>query len=153
MSSVVVITPIIIANWPAIAAAVTAAMGTMGFATARAAESDLHAAAHTATREDIELDDSEILPDAAGTNEELVVEREGVRATFSRDARGTLRVCMEGVGYSKDELRRIGEELVGRVTQQYVYHRVVTELKERNMTIVNEEVTEDRSVKIRVRNW
>ena len=42
---------------------------------------------------------------------------------------------------------------MGRVTQQYVYNRVVNELNDRQMTIVGEEVTEDQSVKIRVRNF
>ena len=125
----------------------------MGFAVARTSESQGRTAAETKTREEIEVDDAEILQQAGGTEEELVVEREGVRAVFRRDARGALRVCMEGEGCSKAELRRIGEELVGRVTQQYVYHRVVSELKDRKMTIVDEEVAEDRSVKIRVRNW
>ena len=60
---------------------------------------------------------------------------------------------MEGAGHSKAELRRIGEELINRVTQQYVYHRVVTELKERNLAIVDEEVDQDRTIRIRVRNW
>lgn len=152
MSTVVLITPVIIANWPMIAAAVTAAVGTMGFAVARNAASQANMAG-TKTREEIEVEDAEILQQAAGTDEELVVEREGLRAIFRRDARGALRVCMEGDGYSKAELRRIGEELVGRVTQQYVYHRVVSELKARKMTIVDEEVAEDRTVKIRVRNW
>jgi hypothetical protein len=76
-----------------------------------------------------------------------------VRAVFTRDARGALRVCMEGTNHSRSELRRLGQELIDRVTQQYVYHRVVTELKARNMTIVDEEVAEDRTVKIRVRSW
>jgi predicted phosphoribosyltransferase len=60
---------------------------------------------------------------------------------------------MEGTNQSRSELRRLGQELIDRVTQQYVYHRVVTELKARNMTIVDEEVAEDRTVKIRVRSW
>ena len=47
----------------------------------------------------------------------------------------------------------MGEELLGRVTQQFVYHRIVNELKDRNMAIVSEEVSEDRTVKIRVRNY
>ena len=68
-------------------------------------------------------------------------------------AAAALRVCMEGKGHSKAELRRIGQELVDRVTQQYVYHRVMTEMKQRNMHVVSEEVAEDRTVKIRVRNW
>jgi hypothetical protein len=106
-----------------------------------------------ANRAEIELDESEILEGSGGSGEEIVVQKEDVRAIFSRDARGALKVCVEGHGRSKSELRKIGEELIGRVTQQYVYHRVVTELANRNMAIVNEEVSEDRTVKIRVRNW
>jgi hypothetical protein len=60
---------------------------------------------------------------------------------------------MEGTGYSKADLRRIGQELIDRVTQQYVYNRVVTELKSRKMTVVSEEVAEDRTVRVRVRSW
>jgi hypothetical protein len=152
MSTVIVLTPIIIANWAAIAAAVTAAVGTLGFAEVKETESQRSHVDET-TREEIEVDNSEILGNAAGRSEEIVVEREGLRAVFSRDARGTLRVCMEGKGYSKAQMREIGQEMVDRVTQQYVYHRVITELQQRNMHVASEEVAEDRTVKIRVRNW
>ncbi len=151
MSTVLVITPILIANWPAITAAVAAAVGAMGFASAH--EGGSLSGVTGTTREEIEVEDSEILDAAAGTADEIVVERDGVRATFSRDGRGALRVCMEGGGLSKAQLRKLGNELVGRVTQQYAYHRIVTELKQRNMTIVDEQVTNDQTVKIRVRNW
>jgi hypothetical protein len=153
MSTVVVVTPIIIANWSAIAAAVTATVGALGFTIVKSGERAAAQVANSRTRAEIEVEDSEILQEAAGTAQEIVVERDGVRAVISRDARGALRVCMEGEGHSKADLRRMGEELVGRVTQQYVYHRVVSELKERHMSIVDEQVTEDRTVKIRVRNW
>jgi len=153
MSTVMVITPIIIANWPAITAAVTAAVGTMGFAALQEAHSVDRARTSATNREEIEIEDSEVLQAAAGTAEELVVERDGVRAVFSRDARGALKLCLDGGGLSKSQLRKLGEELIGRVTQQYAYHRIVTELKERNMTIVDEQVTKDQTVKIRVRNW
>jgi hypothetical protein len=151
MSTVLVLTPIIIGNWPMIMAAVTAAAGTLGFTAARTAEAVAQQEAATASREEIEVENSEILAAAAGTEETIVIQREGLKATFTRDARGSLRVCMEGKGHSKRELRRIGQELVDRVTQQYVYHRVVSELKSRHMNIVDEEVTADRTVKIRVR--
>ena len=85
-------------------------------------------------------------------SQELVVERDGIRAVFTRDEHGALRLCIEGEGFSKSQLREIGEELIGRVTQQFVYHRLMTELKERHMNVVEEEVTEDRTIKIRVRN-
>ena len=153
MSTVMVITPILIANWPAITAAVAAAVGAMGFASIQEGEISTGISSTTRNREEIEVEDSEILEAAAGTGEEIVVERDGVRATFSRDARGALRVCMEGGGLSKAQLRKLGNELIGRVTQQYAYHRIVTELKQKNMTIVDEQVTKDQTVKIRVRNW
>ncbi len=152
MSTVVVLTPIIIANWPAITAVVGAAVGALGFSAVQAVETEASQVTAT-TREEIEVDNSEILANTAGCGEKIVVEREGLRAVFSRDGRGSLRVCMEGKGYSKAKLREIGQELVDRVTQQYVYHRVITEMKERNMHVVSEEVAEDRTVKIRVRNW
>jgi hypothetical protein len=153
MSTVIVLAPIIVASWPAITAAVTAAIGTMGFTLARAAVPEQRLQIKEKNRTEIEVEDSEILQATAGTGQELVVERDGVKAIFSRDPRGALKVCMEGTGYSKSELKKIGEELLGKVTQQYVYHRIVTELKERKMSIVDEEITEDRTVKIRVRNF
>jgi hypothetical protein len=152
MSCVLVVAPLVIGSWPAITAAVTAAIGTMGFTLANQAANQRQRS-DGKIRAEIEVENSEILEGTGGTGEELVVERDGIRAVFTRDARGALRVCMEGHGCSKSELKRLGEELVGRVTQQYVYHRLVTELKQRNLAIVDEEVAEDRSIKIRVRNW
>ena len=152
MSTVLVVTPILIASWPAITAAVSAAVATMGFTVAQDAVAQANQGSGM-SREEIEIEDSEILEGAVGTDQKILVERDGIRATFSRDARGGLRLCMEGHGMSKSQLRELGDELLGRVTQQYAYHKIVTELKNRNMTVVDEEVTVEKSVKIRVRNW
>jgi hypothetical protein len=157
MSCVVVISPLVIAGWPIISAAVTGAVASMGFniiQSASAAENSHMALRNQnqgTTRVDIELEESEVLQDSVG-EERIVVERDGMRAIFTRDERGALKLCMEGEAVSKSELKRIGEELINRVTQQFVYNRVVTELKQRNMTIVDEQVSADRTLKIRVRN-
>jgi len=153
MSCVCVVTPLVIAGWPAISAAVTAAVGTMGFALAKdSGRRHPRLQSDNKTRAEIEVPQSEVLEGAGGSSEELVVEKDGIRAIFSRDPRGALRVCMEGEGLSKSELKKIGEELIGRVTQQYVYHRLMTEMKNRNMIVVDEEVSADNAVRIRVRN-
>lgn len=152
MSSVIVIAPLVVASWPVIVAAVSAAIGTSGFTMARAASATQDPLSRV-NRAEIEVEDSEILGAAGGVHQSIVVERDGVRATFSRDARGALKICMEGSLLSKVELQKIGEELLGRVTQQYAYHRIVTELKERNMTIVDEEIAADQTVKIRVKSF
>jgi hypothetical protein len=151
MSAVIVVTPLVIGSWPIITAAVTAAISSMGFSLVQAGQ-PIRQAARSRAREEIEVDDSEILAESGGLRQELVVERDGLRAVFTRDERGALRLCLEGDGFSKSQLREIGEELIGRVTQQFVYHRLMTELKERHMNVVEEEVSEDRTIKIRVRN-
>jgi hypothetical protein len=151
MGACILIAPVVIASWPAITAAVTAAVSAMGFSLV--GSSGQESAVQTGNvRTEMEVEDSEILEGTAGTAEQLVVERDGVRATFSRDARGALKLCLDGRGMTQQQLRKIGEELIGRVTQQYAYHRIVTELKERNMAIVDEQVTADRTVKLRVRS-
>lgn len=154
MSSIIVITPLIIANWSVITAAVTAAVASTGFSLVTAAASGAHLPEKVdrKARAEIEVDDSEILQEAASVGGELVIEREDVRIVFTRDVRGALRMCVEGERHTKAELRRIGEEILGRVTQQYVYHRVVTALAERRMAVVDEHVDADRTVRLRVRN-
>lgn len=153
MSTVIVLAPVVVASWPAIAAAVSAAVGSAGFAMARREDEIGNEEVSTQHRAEIEIENSEILGDAVSGAEEIVVQRGDITARFSRDARGALKVCVEGGRLSKGELRAIGEDLIGRVTQQYVYHRLVTEMKGRNMAVVHEEVDADRTVRIRVRNW
>jgi hypothetical protein len=152
MSSILVVTPLVVASWPLMSAAITAAVGTMGFAAAQNQGARVRQIIDPKTRAEIELEDSEILAGSAGSGEQMIVERDGIRAIFSRDARGALKLCVEGTGQSKAELKRIGETLVGRVTQQYAYHRLVSELKERRMTILDERVGNDEAIHIRVRS-
>ena len=154
MCTIICLAPIIVVSWPILAAVVVAAAGTLGFTVSQGVAAGAEQSAHAKACAEIEVRESEILPSADGTGEQLVVEREGLRAVFSRDGRGALRLALTGNAVSQTELRRIGDELIGRVTQQYVYNRLVTELKqERKMTVVDEEVMEDRSVRIHLRNW
>ena len=152
MSSVLVVTPLIVASWPLMSAAITAAVGTMGFAAAQNKGPRVRQLTDAPTRAEIELEDSEILAGSAGTGEQMVVERDGIRAIFSRDTRGALKLCVEGHGHSKAKLKEVGESLIGRVTQQYAYHRLMSELKDRNMMIVEERVGQDQAIHIRVRS-
>jgi hypothetical protein len=148
MSAIIVVTPLVIGSWPTIAAAVTAAVGSLGFAAVRD-DARVTDKFETKTRTEIEVEDSEVF--AEGMPQEIVVERDGVRAKFSHDESGALKLCMEGDHLTKSELQRMGEELIGRVTQQFVYHKLMTEMQTRHMTVVEEEVTEDRTIRIRLR--
>ncbi|MBX9581679.1 MAG: DUF1257 domain-containing protein [Gemmataceae bacterium] len=151
MSAVAVVTPIVIANWPAIAAAVTAAVSSLGF-TALQAQQGLKARRPLKNRAEVAVEDSAVVEGVRQTEQILVERPDGVRATINQDAHGRLKVCVEGDHLSKAELREIGEELVGRITQQYVYHKLMTELHGRGVAVVEQETTADQTIKIRVRN-
>ena len=71
------------------------------------------------------MPDSDVLDDVA-KGEELVLVRDDVRARVFRDSGGTLKLCVEGSA-SKQELRQLGEQLMGRISQQYAYHRIMEE--------------------------
>jgi hypothetical protein len=133
---------------------VTAAVGSLGYSIipVQGVAAQTSSTTKTRTRAEIDVEDSEVLQQTGPANSQIVVERDGIRALFSRDARGALKLCIEGEGHSNSELKKLGTELLGRVTQQYAYHKIVTELQQRNMSIVDEQVSEDRTVKIRVRN-
>ena len=107
MSTVIQIGPVVVAEWATIIAVVVAALDRLGFET-----TDEEVATGT-NRAEIEIKDSEILPAAVGVEEKLVVDRDGVRAVFSRDARGALKLCLEGDHLSKAQLQALGEELMG----------------------------------------
>ncbi|MDR3038618.1 MAG: DUF1257 domain-containing protein, partial [Candidatus Adiutrix sp.] len=74
----------------------------------------------------------------------------GVKVIFSRDAGGRAAVRVSG-RKSQAELEALGEALAQKVVQQYAYHRLVTEMKARNMNVVEEEVEADGTVRLQVR--
>jgi hypothetical protein len=104
MSSCVIVTPLIIAGWPVISAAVTAAVGSLGYSIVLAPKAQVAPNAKTRTRAEIDIDDSEVLQETGSVGGQIVVERDGILALFSRDARGALKLCIDGDGHSKAEL-------------------------------------------------
>lgn len=75
---------------------------------------------------------------------------EGVSVTFHLDENGRGAVRVTG-DRSEEELRELGESMARRVVQQYAYHRIVGEMRERNMNIVEEEIEADGTVRMLVR--
>jgi hypothetical protein len=99
------------------------------------------------------LEHSEIVTGQLGRDKTLTIAKEGVRVVFSRDARGKASLCVEGAGFTDAELHTMGEEISGRVIQQYVYRRLLDEMRQRDFVVVEEEVNDDRSIRVKVRRW
>ena len=152
MSAVCVLTLIIIGSWPIIASAVTGVAAAMGFSIASSAE-QAESRRKTSQQNQVvlEVPNSEIVAESIEDDESLVLVREDVRIVFRRNANGTCSACISGQGRSKAELESIGQEVTGRVVQQYAYNKLITELKRRNYSVVDEHVQEDESIHVRVR--
>lgn len=152
MSCVCVLTPVLIAAWPAFSAAVVSAAASLGYEVVSARKS--HSVEGQQPLEvKLEVPQSEIVTEQLGRDQRISVTRAGVTVTFSRDARGKAEACVTGDGHSKEDLRALGEELSGRVVQQYVYQRLMSEIQARQFVVVEEETDSNRSIRLKVRHW
>ncbi len=148
MSAVVVLTPIVIATWPALSAAVAGAAASMHLAV-RA--ENLHEREETPEQVEVNVAETEIVGAALARDQKIVLERDGVTLEVGRDERGRCTVCASSHGHSKRELEAIAEEVSGRVVQQFIYNKLMTELKSRDYEVVDQERLADESVRVSVR--
>ncbi len=156
MSCVCILTPVVIAAWPAFSAAVVAAATSLGYAVVdegirQHRESQVTTESESTVQ--LEIEQSEIVTNQLGRDQSISVTRNGVTVTFSRDERGRASVCVTGPGHSKEELRAIGEELSQRVVQKYIHQRLLEEIRTRQFIVVEEEVDENQSIRMKVRHW
>lgn len=154
MSAVCVLAPVVIVAWPAFSAAVIAAATSLGYE--MASEKSLQKAELEEVKPEsvrLEIENSEVVTNQLGRDQRILVSREGVTITFSRDARGRASLCVTGEGYDTETLRTMGEELSQAVVQQYVYQKIMDEMRSRGFTVVEETTTEDRSIRLKVRHW
>ena len=154
MSCVCILTPVVIASWPAFSAAVVAAATSLGYTVV-----DEHARqrGEVAQQErkpiQLSIEQSEIVTSQLGRDQRISVSRSGVTVTFSRDARGKASVCVRGDAYTDAELRVQGEELSRRVVQKYVHRKLLDEIRARQFVVVEEEVDENQAIRLKVRHW
>jgi hypothetical protein len=155
MSAVCILTPVVIMAWPAFSAAVVAAASSLGYQVA--AEVGSERPGETVRKEtgsvQLEIERSEVVTNQLGRDQRIAVARDGVTVIFSRDARGKASLCVTGNGQSDEMLRAMGEELSQAVVQQYVYQKLMGEMRSRGFNVVEEEVNEDRSIRLKVRHW
>jgi hypothetical protein len=155
MSCVCILTPVVIAAWPAFSAAVVAAATSLGYAIV---EEGIKQQSSTTVKTgqhaiNLEIEQSEIVTNQLGRDQRIRVTRQGVTVTFSRDARGKASICVTGDGYTNEELRTLGEELSQRVVQKYIHQRLLDEIRLRQFVVVEEEIDEHQAIRLKVRHW
>jgi len=157
MSAILILTPLIVGGgWTAISAAAAGAAVALGLTVRATAKEEI-----TTAREEIavknsvevEVKNSEVLENVA-TEQQIVLQGEGgVEVRVKRDARGRCVVCASGKGKTKAQLKAFAERFTERMTQCFVYNRVMTELKAKGFQVMSEDRAKDETVNIRVRRW
>ena len=157
MSTVLILAPVIISNWPAITAAVVGAASALGFVAKHAVGQEIQQAQGQEQKAEqtveLELPESQILSEQVATDQQIVVTKGSVQIIVRRDERGRCVVCAKGKGRSKAELKQIAQQFTEKLTQCFIYDKVVKQLKQKNFQVVNEEVTENDDIRIHVRRW
>ncbi len=155
MSCVCILTPVVVAAWPAFSAAAVAAANSLGYVLVEEGiRQRQQAKAQNDSRQvNLEISNSELVTGQLGRDQQICVTRNGVTVTFSRDARGRASVCVTGPGFTEEELRALGQELSQRVVQKYVHQRLLDEIRTRQYVVVEEEVDENQAIRLRVRHW
>lgn len=155
MSTVLILAPVIISNWPAIAVAAAGAASALGFTMKQTAEEAVKRDEQAAAQENVELElaESQVLAQGLATDQKIVLTKGSTQITVERDARGRCRVCASGKGQSKAELKQAAEEFTQKLTQCFIYDKVMRQLKGKSFQVVDEQVMQDESIRIHVRRW
>lgn len=157
MSCMFVVVPVVVGGWPIISAAIIAAGAGMGYRAVRNMERGMEGyetdeATDLGMRSvKLVMEDSQVVADTLMRGESFSMERGDITAKFRIDGRGACTVHIEGRGQSNAQLEAAGRELMDRVRQQFAYAKVMAELEERGFQVVQQEVEENQSIRIRVR--
>lgn len=154
MSAILILAPAIIAGWPAITAAAAGAAAAMGMSVFGEAKDAIreNQPVERLTEVEMTMEDSEVLGETLTGTQQIVMKKEDITARIFHDERGELKVCVQGANKSKAELEQFGQAIVDKMSQVFIYNKVVTELKARNLEVVRQEVAEDNSVRIHLKH-
>jgi hypothetical protein len=153
MGAIIVLTPVVVAAWPAIAAAVAGAATAVGLVVGQSAKNAAGQAEQVEQQIEVELADSEVVAKNLAAEKEIVLTKGDIELRVSRDQRGRCKVCAKGRGHTMQELKAMSEQFVQKMTQCFIYNRVATELKSKGFQMVNEEVLKDETIRMHVRRW
>jgi len=156
MSAILILTPLIVGgSWPAISAAAAGAAVALGLSVRSTAKEGLKVEEEDTVKNSVEVEvkNSEILENVATEQQIVLQAKGGVEVRVKRDARGRCVICASGKGKTRAELQAFAERFTERMTQCFVYNRVMTELKAKGFQVMSEERAKDETVNIRVRRW
>jgi hypothetical protein len=152
MSVCFVVVPAAVAvAWPILTGAISAACAALGFRGVRPASQEVATEVGAEREREVEFELAAARAQEIGS-EPLTLSDGEVTARFYRDEHGQCKLHVGGKK-SEQELIETGRTLLQRVRQQLTYQRVMDELKQKGYTVVEEQVANDQSIRLRVRSW
>jgi len=155
MSCVFVITPFVISNWSILTSLVGGAAARHGYRMMRSAtNTSAEINAETSVNVELEIENSEVMTEQMKRGESVVLTKEDIKIVLSLDHLNRLKASVQGTkSVSKDKLRTEGQEFLDSIIQQYAYQKVMTELKDKGFSLVNEQVEKDGRIRIKIRKY
>jgi len=155
MSTVLILAPIVAGSWPAITAAVGSAAAAMGLAIKESMKDSTRAQTKVQNKNmiEVELQDSQALADTVAAGQEIVLTKGTLSLRVHRNKQGRCVICAEGANHTEEELRATANTFSEKISQCFVYNKVMSELRTKGFQVVNEEQMEDETVRIHVRRW
>ena len=146
--TMVCLTPVVIAAWPAIASFVAGAAAALGFAAVSSRQTEQVAEAVNTV--EVELEQSSVL--SGYTDQNLQFIREGVMLTVRTNERGRLVLTAAG-SESKESLHQKALTFADRLQQAYAYDKAMTQLRQSGFNVVEQTVEQDQQIHITLRRW
>jgi hypothetical protein len=144
----VCLTPVIIASWPSIMSFTVGVAAALGFTAVKSVTKEEVETSENVV--EIELKGSSVQEGYMGQEQQFV--KEGVLLTVKRNEFGRLVLCAKG-SESKDILRQKASAFIEKLHQTYAYHKAMTQLKTSGFNIVDENVGQDKEIRIKLRRF
>jgi hypothetical protein len=136
------------ASWSLLSAAVAGTAAALGYKVLDAEKSLEEIECDNSV--EVELEGSQVIAENMRRESQFVISNGDITATFARSADGRCTMHVAAKNMTEEELSAAGREIMGQVTQQYAYNKVLTELKGQGFTVSHEEVAEDKTIRIKV---
>lgn len=101
----------------------------------------------------IPFEETDIFEEQRMSKKGMLFTKEDISVSLFKNERGNYSLKLVSSKKTVNELKTIGTDLKERITQQYVYHKVLTGLKSKRYVVVNEEINPERTVRIILRRY
>ena len=153
MSAFFIVTPVLTnIAWPVLSSVIVSALANIGYS---AVKGKSRVKTEVKEKEEVELDlkNASAIGETLGEEEELVMTKGDITLAFRKDIDGKCKINVCAEGKSREELKKIGTEASNQIIQAYIRQKVLTELKQKGFSVVQEEKDGTGTIKLRVRKW